>query len=331
MNSSSFRPLAGGRSRPARIVVAFGVALALILWAAVPASAQNSGHSAGATYALNTSGELIAFDRGAPGQIDSRVAVTGLASGESLVGVDFRPATGELYGIGSTSQIYTIDPASGAATPVAPLTESLQGNTFEVDFNPSADAIRVVSDTAQNLRIDPDTGETTVDGTLAYAEGDENAGVSPAVVAGAYSNNLDGVEETALYDFDLATGNYVQQDPPNDGVLNTIGPPGVGFTSLVGFDITSLSGDDEGFAAIQTAEGQPSVLYGVDVESGAVSEIGAIGGGEYVSDLAIPTTEMEALPDTGGPSLTALITVAGAGILISAGLALGLSARRRNA
>ena len=331
MNSSSFRPLAGWRSRPARIIVALGVALALILWAAVPASAQDSGHGAGTTYALNTSGELIAFDRRAPGQIDSRTAVTGLAPGETLVGVDFRPTTGELYGIGSASQMYTLDPATGAATPVAPLTESLEGNTFEVDFNPSADAIRLVSDTAQNLRIDPDTGETTVDGTLAYAEGDENAGVSPAVVAGAYSNNLDGVEETALYDFDLATGNYVQQDPPNDGVLNTIGPPSVGFTSLVGFDITSLSGADEGFAAIQSAQGQPSVLYGVDVESGSLSEIGTIGQGEYVSDLAIPTTKMDALPDTSGLPLAALITAAaGAAILIPASLMIGLSARRNS-
>lgn len=329
MNSSSFRPLAGWRSKPARIAVALVVALALILWAAVPASAQNSGHSAGTTYALNTSGELIAFDRGAPGEIDSRVAI----DGEEMIGVDFRPATGELWGIGVSGAVYTIDPASGAVTTQGQISEPLQGNVFEVDFNPSADAIRVLSDTGQNLRLAEldNEIETNVDGNLAYAQGDANAGVSPAVVAGAYSNNLDGVEETALYDFDLATGNYVQQDPPNDGVLNTIGPPGVGFTSLVGFDITSLGGADEGFAAIQTAEGQPSVLYGVDAESGAVSEIGVIGDGEYVSDLAIPTTEMEALPDTGGPSLTALITVAGAGILISAGLALGLSARRRNA
>lgn len=331
MNSSSFSPTAGRRSRPALIIAALGIALAMIL-SAGPASAQESGYaSGGTTYALNTSGELLAFDRGEPGQIDSRATVTGLAPGESLVGVDFRPANGQLYGIGDTSQLYTIDPATGAATPVAPLTETLEGNVFEVDFNPSADAIRLVSDSAQNLRIDPDTGETTVDGTLAYAEGDENAGVSPAVVAGAYANNLDGVEDTALYDFDLATGNYVQQDPPNDGVLNTIGPPSVGFTSLVGFDITSLSGADEGFAAIQSAQGQPSVLYGVDVESGSLGEIGTIGQGEYVSDLAIPTTKMDALPDTSGLPLAALITAAaGAAILIPASLMIGLSARRNS-
>lgn len=316
----------GRRWMPVRALVAVTLALALLVGTSGTALAQGYQASSGATYALNTSGELLGFDRSAPGQIDSRVAVSGLDSGESLVGLDFRPADGVLYGIGSNSQVYTIDPATGAATSVAPLTESLQGSVFEVDFNPSADAIRVVSDEAQNLRIDPDTGETTVDGTLAYAADDANAEAAPAVVAGAYSNNLPDVEETALYDFDLATGNYVQQDPPNDGILNTIGPVSSGFTGLTGFDITSLNGSDEGFAAIQTAEDQPSMLYSVGVESGTVSQIGVIGGGEYVSDIAIPTG-MQNLPDTGGPAIdTAMLGAAG--LLLSGGLVAGVLALR---
>ncbi|WP_053058093.1 DUF4394 domain-containing protein [Rubrobacter aplysinae] len=336
MNALSVRSRLSGMSRPVLALMAIVLVAGLLLGATSNAAAQSGYGSAsgGTTYALNTSGELVGFDRSTSSQIDSRVAVSGLAQGESLVGIDFRPATGELYGVGSTSQLYTIDPASGAATAVAPLSVALQGNVFGVDFNPSADALRIVSDTSQNLRVDVETGETTVDGTLAYAPGDPNAGVSPNVVDGAYANNLPDVENTALYDFDLATGNYVQQDPPNDGVLNTIGPLSPGFTTLTGFDITSLGGSDRGFAAIQSAEGQPSVLYSVDVVSGATSQIGTIGGGEYVSDLAIPTTqmdEMDALPDTGGPSVGALATVALFGGL--ALLAAGFSARalvRRN-
>ncbi|MDN5698561.1 MAG: hypothetical protein L0G70_11405, partial [Rubrobacter sp.] len=78
-------------------------------------------------------------------------------------------------------------------------------------------------------------------------------------------------------------------------------------------------------------QGQPSVLYGVDVESGSLSEIGTVGQGEYVSDLAIPTTKMDALPDTSGLPLSALITAAaGAAILIPASLMIGLSARRNS-
>lgn len=336
MNTLNVRSRLVGMPRPALALIALAVVVGLLLLGTASTAAAQSGYAAGTTYALNTSGELVGFDRGSPSQIDSRVAVSGLAEGESLVGIDFRPATGELYGVGSASQLYTIDPATGAATSVAALSAPLEGNLFGVDFNPSADALRVVSDTTQNLRIDPDTGETTVDGPLAYAPGDPSAGVVPAAIDAAYTNNLPGVEETELYDFDLATGNYVEQDPPDDGVLNTVGPLGVSFTSLTGFDITSLSGSDEGFAAIQTAEGQPSVLYGVDVESGAVSEIGAIGQGEHVSDLAIPTAAgMDALPDTGGPSTEALATgslaLFGGLALLAAGLSVGVLARRRSA
>lgn len=335
----SIRPRAADAPRPLLALTALVVAACLLLGtSAQSASAQSAsasasaqgGYSPGTTYALNTSGEILGFDRGDPSRIDSRVGVSGLAAGEALVGVDFRPATGELYGIGTANQVYTIDPATGVASLVAPLTEELNGNVFGVDFNPSADAIRIVSDTAQNLRVDPDTGETTVDTALAYAPGDPNAGVAPAVVAGAYANNFPDVAETALYEFDLATGNYVQQDPPDDGVLNTIAPVSSGFASLVGFDITSLGGFDEGFAAIQTAEDQPSVLYGVDVESGAVGAIGGVGQGEYVLDIAIPTTGMDGLPETGGLPLGALAaaTLLGGLALFGTGLSVGAIGRR---
>ena len=182
-------------------------------WGATSSAGAQSNSAGGTTYALNTSGEILGFDLNAPSQIDSRVAVSGLDEGESLVGIDFRPATGDLYGVGSNSQLYIIDPASGGATLVAPLSVALEGTVFGVDFNPSADALRVVSDFSQNLRVNIETGETTVDGTLAYAADDANASVTPVVVDGAYANNLPDVEDTALYDFDLATGNYVQQGP----------------------------------------------------------------------------------------------------------------------
>ncbi len=320
VNVLSIRSRVSGMPKLALGLIALVVAAGLLLGATSSAGAQ-SNSAGGTTYALNTSGEILGFDLSTPSQIDSRVAVSGLDEGESLVGIDFRPATGDLYGVGSNSQLYIIDPASGGATLVAPLSVALEGTVFGVDFNPSADALRVVSDFSQNLRVNIETGETTVDGTLAYAAEDANAGVAPIVVDGAYANNLPGVEDTALYDFDLATGNYVQQDPPNDGVLNTIGPLSSGFTGLTGFDITSLSGVDQGFAAIQTAEELPSVLYGVDVMTGALVEIGTIGQGEYVSDLAIPTTGTGDLPDTGGLSIgLATVAVFGGLALLATGL-----------
>src|SRR4051812_11802290 len=46
------------------------------------------------------------------------IAVTGMQAGESLVGIDQRPSTGQLLGVGSTSRIYVLDPATGAATQI---------------------------------------------------------------------------------------------------------------------------------------------------------------------------------------------------------------------
>ena len=50
---------------------------------------------------------LITFDTATPGVTSAPVVVTGLGAGETLVGIDFRPATGQLFGVGSGSTVYT--------------------------------------------------------------------------------------------------------------------------------------------------------------------------------------------------------------------------------
>ncbi|TCJ19926.1 DUF4394 domain-containing protein [Rubrobacter taiwanensis] len=299
-------------------LVAAGVVLALMVWGAAGAAAQSGG---GVVWGLTPSNELIAFDRGNPGTVTDRVTIE---AGEDILGIDFRPATGELWALGAGGAVYTVDPASGAVTEQGQVTEPLEGSAFEVDFNPSADAIRVVSDAGQNLRLaELDAGiETNVDEELAYAADDPNAGAQPTVVAGAYTNNLPDVEETTLYDIDSALGILVIQDPPNDGVLNTVGEIGAPTTGNVGFDITTLSGADEAFVALESEMG--SVLYALDLSSGAVTEIGAIGGGEVVTDLAIPTMTM---PDTGGVPVVPVVVFGGVALVVLAAIAAGV--RRR--
>ncbi len=54
-----------------------------------------------------------------------------------LVGIDVRPADGQLYGVGSTSRLYLLNPITGAATPIGPVfPTALSGTSFGVDFNP---------------------------------------------------------------------------------------------------------------------------------------------------------------------------------------------------
>ena len=163
------------------------------------------------------------------------------------MGIDFRPLTGRLYGVGSTSQVYVIDADSGFASPIgAPFTPALAGTEFGVDFNPQADRLRVVSNAGQNLRINPETGGATTDRNLAFATTDANAGKTPSVVGAAYTNNVARAPSTVLNDIDSGLDILATQAPPNNGTLNTVGKLGVDTGDLVGFDISTTKGRDVG-------------------------------------------------------------------------------------
>src|SRR4051812_19344526 len=56
----------------------------------------------GNTFALTSAGRLVTFDRAAP-SIGTAMTVSGLQSGEVLLGIDIRPGgatPGQLYGLG---------------------------------------------------------------------------------------------------------------------------------------------------------------------------------------------------------------------------------------
>ena len=274
-----------GRLRSRVGLVFLGLSLALLLvWTAPSASAQMA--SGGRIFAVTTSDNLVSFTKANPGEIRSNVPITGMRPDETMVGIDHRPATGTLYGIGSTSQVYTINRSTGVATPVgAPFTPALVGTAFGVDFNPTVDRIRVVSNQDQNLRLNPNTGATAAtDLPLQYAAADPNAGTDPNVVAAAYGNNMAGATTTTLYDIDSGLDVLTTQNPPNNGTLNTIGRLGLNTTALAGFDIAP----GYGALAALTPMGTRSTLYAVDLGTGDVRNLGRIGTRMNVRDIAIP-------------------------------------------
>ncbi|MGB3767274.1 MAG: DUF4394 domain-containing protein, partial [Phormidesmis sp.] len=140
--------------------------------------------------ALTGDDKLIAFDTNRPGQNTTKIDITGTDA--PLLGIDIRPSNGQIYGITTANTIYTIDPKTGAATQVSKLVgASFEGtNVSGFDFNPAADRLRLVGDNDQDFRINVETGAVIVDGTLAYADGDINAGENPRVTAAAYTNAI---------------------------------------------------------------------------------------------------------------------------------------------
>jgi len=195
-------------------------------------------------------GRLVLFSSDDPSDV-AVVKVKGLQRGEEILGLDTRPATGQLYALGSSSRIYTIDYVAGTATAVGPgpFTPALNGTRFGFDFNPTVDRIRIVSDAGQNLRAHPDTGAiAAIDGDLNYATNDVAAGVKPMVVAAAYVNNdTNPATGTVLFDIDAALDTLVMQNPPNSGTLVTVGPLGLDAVGLDnayvgGFDVAASDG-----------------------------------------------------------------------------------------
>ena len=57
-------------------------------------------------YGVTPSNRLVAFSSTAPGQLLNSVAIANLAPGERILGIDVRPATKQLYALGSSSQLY---------------------------------------------------------------------------------------------------------------------------------------------------------------------------------------------------------------------------------
>lgn len=222
--------------------------------------------------------QLIGFDTAAPSATTGIVTVTGLRAGESVSGIDTRPATGELYAlagatVGAPGNLYTINPATGAATFVATTSAPITGSSIGFAFDPAADAIRIVGENDQSLRVSPVTGATVVDSPLAYVSGDVNAGANPFVGAVAYTNqDQDPATGTQLYGIDLARGALVLIDPPNSGVLTTVGSLGVSLRSGESFDIVSPTA---GFVTSNFGAG--TALNSIDLRTGAATLIGVIG------------------------------------------------------
>lgn len=205
-----------------------------------------------------------------------QVSVSGVEG--RLLGIDVRPADGQLYGVFSDGTIATIDPMTGEAMAVSMLeTRLADGVTAIVDFNPVADRLRLMGSDGTSLRVNVDSGEVVTDGSHAYAQGD----TMPNVIAGAYTNSIMGTESTQLFNIDGAAGWLVLQDPPNDGMLNPVGELGV-MPEIAAFNIVPDGAG--GNAAWLVVDG---VFHSVDLASGETTEVARVEGAQAVRDIAI--------------------------------------------
>lgn len=284
----------GANSSLYTINLSTGAATLVAAIAGAPLRALASEHpNVSRVVALTSANQLVTFAVGTPSATSAPVAITGLQAGETLLGIDVRPATGAIVGVGSTSRVYAIDRTTGAASALGsgPFTPAIAGTEAGVDFNPTVDRVRFVTDLGQNLRLHPTLGTVAgVDTNLAYAAGDANFGAVPREIAVAYDRNYAGATQTTMYGIDssldvLVTQGNVNATPntPNSGQLFTVGALGVDTGDLAGFDVSAFGG---ALLALAPTAGT-STLYSVNLATGATTSLGAIGTGVVVRDIAI--------------------------------------------
>lgn len=293
-----------------------------LLITAVAAVLACQAHAITSTALVNNGGtlQLLSFDSATPGTVGSALTISGLISGDTLVGLDYRPVDAVLVGLGYNSatgaaHVYSLSTLTGAAT-------SINGNTLTLgtgltrvtmDFNPTANAIRSVNSgaTANNLRITAaGTGTLVTDGDLNPA--------NPGIRAIAYSRNNPGggtSGATTLYEIDGTNNALVNQGSidfftgsgtsPNTGTQNSVGTlTGVTGSTVVGFDIFTATGtaaSTPGSAFLATGAGG---FLSLNLSTAAASSIGTIGG-TYTSVL-----DVALVPEPGCAALLSL-TVTG--------------------
>jgi hypothetical protein len=222
-----------------------------------------------------------------------------------LLAIDFRPSTGQLFGVTDLSRLYVINPTTGVATQVGSGSFSpalnlggIRGWAVDLgfDFNPVVDRIRVVTPTGQNLRLNPDTGEVVaVDTPLAFASGDQSDGRAPLVSAAAYTNNFPGATATTLYTIINGSGSGFPQTilatlgslggnpaSPNTGQLFTVANIGLVYIEPTGIDIAP---DGTAYALLSSTD-TLNQFFTINLATGSVSHLGGTGP-EFVRDLAI--------------------------------------------
>ncbi|MDR7129605.1 hypothetical protein J2X69_001950 [Algoriphagus sp. 4150] len=238
--------------------------------------------------ALTADNKILMYDARNLTSPTASMDITGLGSGEMILSIDYRPATGQLYALSSMSRLYHINENSGVATALGAesFTPATQGANPSLDFNPTVDRIRLVTESGQNLRLHPELG------TMVATDGSINGGMNPRIGAVAYTNSFSGATSTTLFDIDFEQDKLYKQVPPNDGGLEEVGDLGVDFEGLGDMDINP----DNSVALAVNRKDDESRLYTIDLDSGKATWVGTFS--QPVVSLAFKTNPIAYATDS---------------------------------
>ena len=186
--------------------------------------APSAANAAEGFTAVTSTGDVVQLHSDSAPGLTGIHKVTGLAAGESIVGLDRTP-TGELLGLTSAGNIASVDRDTGNATPnfPAPVTTAVAANapvTFAVA--PDGASARIITP-GRDVVINLATGAATNGPALTFAAGDPHAGAQAAPA-------LDYAADGRLIGVDAGQGAYAVQTAAGAATLQTLA--GVPFKTI---------------------------------------------------------------------------------------------------
>jgi hypothetical protein len=219
-----------------------------------------------------------------PGVPANGIHVTGMQTNEELEAIDFRTATGELYGVGDSSRLYRLDvnleatppTASATALSAQPFTPTMAGSRFGMSFIPNTDRIRITSTDEENFQLNPFNGARTSATPLNPAAN---------IVDIACSNDFAGADSTVTYGIDSVSDTLYTISGDNGG-LQAVGPLGINISLASSIDFAGSTL----YAAMETAS--PNALYTINTSTGAATLVGSIATTAILRGIAIQPEQM---------------------------------------
>lgn len=196
-------------------------------------------------YAVSSTGKLLAFNpldrvERDPAKLISAKNITGLAPGDSILGMDFSVDRSTFYALSSDSKIYRLDPATGKAIFARDLPVKLNlaaTGAFGFDIEPFSQSAHVVTGIFQRFYARPDISDFRSLNAFIYN------GRMQGIDGLAYSNNQSNLpRQTAstLYGIDSQSRNLFKLDTVYNE-LNLVGQLDLAFDKFNGFDIGGMA------------------------------------------------------------------------------------------
>lgn len=238
----------------------YRLALAFITLLLLPAPA----HAAEGFLGVLEDGRMVRFSSEEPSALSTPRTPAGMVPGERLVAVSDGPRGP--VGVGSSAQLYALDPDSGRAQAIgAPFAQGLRGTRFSLAASPGTSSARLLSDVGQDLVVDLETGATRPGPGLTRA--DDGVTVRPAADV-APDGRLVGVQ--------LGPATLLRESEPGSSVMEarrlSLGlPSDAPLVEPVGFQIGA-----DGLGYVLGAGGgnirlRQSLLMVVDPATGALA------------------------------------------------------------